>query len=137
MPASEELPSERGSVKAHRLRKAWEVRVKTCPTCRSELFYASTPGKARYQAWLSASDAFQDLEIIDLTVRRARWADVRLPVVDSRAERFNDEERHCLLHAYGANTGDPIKAGYREYFYTNRDNPTLVSLCDQGLMTPN
>ena len=134
--ATDEIPSETQVVKTHRLRKAWQVSIRNWPQCPSSTFYASTQGKARYQAWLSAFDPFPDIRIVDFIVRRAPWLDIRLPVMDERAVTLSDEERHCLLHAYGANTVDPTTAGYRDYFYTRRDNPTLISLYHHGLVKP-
>lgn len=119
-----------------RVRKAWEVRIRNWHGCPPSTFYAPTQGKARYQAYLSAGDVCEGIRIVDFIVRRASWKDICLPERDPRADAMTDEEQHCLLHAYGADMIDPTKAGYRDYFYTSRDNPTLVSLWRQGLMEP-
>lgn len=114
-----------------RLRKAWTVRVRGYDD--SATYFAPTAGKARMQAW-------RDLDapghrIVDVTARRAPHLDVVLPPRDPLADRLSDDERHCLLHAFGGN-GDPIKAGKRDYFYTRRDDPPLVALAGHGLMSP-
>lgn len=113
-----------------RLRKAWEVRVKHYDA--AEIVFAATAGKARSQVWHSLQDVTR---IVDITARRAPWRDVTLPVRHPLADKLTDNERHCLLHAFGGN-GDPINAGYRGYFYTRRDDPPLVWLTRYGLMAP-
>ncbi len=120
----------------HRVRKAWQVSLRNFCEASPRIHYASTQGKARYQAYLQAVDVLSDLRIVDLIVRRAPWADVKLPTQDPRADNLTEDEKHCLLHAFGANGGDPTKAGYRDYFYTRRDDPPLVSLNRHGLMSP-
>lgn len=114
-----------------RLRKAWEVRVRGYDD--PVTYFAPTAGKARMQAW-------RDLDapghrIVDVTARRAPHLDVALPSRDPLVDRLTDEQRHCLLHAFGGND-DPIKAGRRDYFYTRRDDPPLVALAQRGLMKP-
>ena len=114
-----------------RLRKAWEVRVRGYDDPAT--YFAPSASKARMQAW-------RDLDapghrIVDITARRAPHLDVVLPPRDSLADRLTDEQRHCLLHAFGGN-GDPMKAGIRDYFYTRRDDPHLVALAQHGLMKP-
>lgn len=115
-----------------RVRKAWEVRVRGYD--QPCIYFAPTAGKARADAWRSLSDV-SDVRIVDVTARRAPWRDVRLPARDPLADQLTDDERHCLLHAFGGN-GDPIKAGNRDYFYTRRDDPPLVALASHGLMQP-
>lgn len=116
----------------HRLRKAWEVRVRGYDEAAT--IFAPTAGKARMDAWRSLSDC-GTIALIDIRVRRAPSRDVLLPVRDPLADLLSDDERHCLLHAFGGNA-DPLKAGYRCHFYTRRDDPPLVSLTNHGLMTP-
>ncbi|MGO2959571.1 MAG: hypothetical protein ACTIDN_11140 [Acetobacter sp.] len=62
-----------------RLRKAWRVRSPWQETCQGEIIFSSTASKARYQGFLSASEHDDDLKIIDMSVKRARPDDVRLP----------------------------------------------------------
>jgi hypothetical protein len=52
------------------------------------------------------------------------------------ADQLSGEQQNCLLHAFGGNCGDPTKAGYRDYFYTRRDDPHLLALTEKGLMEP-
>jgi len=112
-----------------RIRKAWEVRVADFPP---HIFYASTRGKARYHAFLQAQWAWQGLRLTDVRVWRARWADVKLPNPNAAVEALTQREREDLLHAYGADQGDPFKAGYRSYFYTADDCPVWNGMVDRG-----
>lgn len=48
---------------------------------------AATAGKARYSAWLSAKDAFQDMKITEIRVRRAPEFD-RLHFRDCSMPRY-------------------------------------------------
>lgn len=115
-----------------RLRKAWRVSIKGYDD--SCIIFAATAGKARTKAWYSVDNS--EVRIIDVVARRAPERDVRLPSRDPIADSLSDQATHCLLHAFGANSGDPIKAGYRDYFYTTRDDPPLVELTQRGLMAP-
>jgi hypothetical protein len=115
-----------------RIRKAWAVWAPWCD--RSEIHYGPTAGKARAKAWRSLSDT-RDLRITDLRVRRAAHRDQKLPARHPIADQLAQEETHCLLHAFGGNDC-PYRAGNRDYFYTTRDDPPLVSLTKHGLMKP-
>lgn len=116
-----------------RIRKAWRVSVAELDG--SDIWYAATAGKARYRAWRSICE-FCDIRFIDVTVRREPSSDVLLPARDPIADQLSDAETHCLLHAFGYNSNDPTKAGYRDHYYTRRDDPLLVALTDRGLMEP-
>src|SRR6185437_11855631 len=74
-----------------------------------------------------------DTTLIEIEVKRAAHADVRLPLRHPLADKLSDEATHCLLHAYGSNR-DPYKAGYRNHFYTRRDDPHLVECEILGLV---
>jgi hypothetical protein len=115
-----------------RLRKAWRVRIKGYDS--AETIFAPTAGKARVMAWRMVDNG--DIRIVDVVARRQPDYDVHLPVRDPIADVMSDDERDRLLHAFGADCGDPTKAGYRDYFYTHRDDPPLVSLTERGLMKP-
>ena len=115
-----------------RLRKAWEVSVRGYD--QPVFYFAATAGKARIEAWRDLSDC-SELRIVDVVARRASYRDVKLPIRDPIADLLSAKESHCLLHAFGGND-NPIKAGYRDYFYTQRDDPTLVALTERGLMEP-
>lgn len=119
------------TTKPGRLRKAWEVRIDGYD--EPAIIYAATAGKARSQAWREIEDC--GIRIVDVVARRAAWRDVVLPIRDLVADEISDKARHCLLHAFGGND-DPIKAGYRSYFYTIADDPPLVELSRKGLMWP-
>ncbi|MCW4590420.1 hypothetical protein NO263_07495 [Gluconacetobacter entanii] len=114
-----------------RLRKAWAVFVKGYDGF--EIYYAPTAGKARMQAYYSCESA----RVIDIKVRRYKEADQFLPARHPIANTMTSQETHCLLHAFGATCGDPSKAGYRDYFYTSRNDADLCGLTRKGLMRPN
>ena len=115
-----------------RIRKAWRVTVRGFDS--SCVLFAATAGKARQAAWRSL-DA-DGVRIIDVVARRMPSSDVELPARDPMVDMLSQDELHCLLHAFGADGGDPVKAGYRDYFYTRRDDPPLVALAGRGLMRP-
>jgi hypothetical protein len=115
----------------HRLRKAWRVTIRGYDN--ADVFYAPSAGKARVQAWRSVDDA--SIRIVDVVASRLQERDVFLPVRSPVADQLSESERHCLLHAFGGN-GDPMRAGYRDHFYTQRDDPRLVALTERGLMEP-
>lgn len=116
---------------ATRLRKAWRVQPKGWDA--TEIVFAPTASKARREAWHAIGGVF-DVRYIDVNVRRERGQDVVLPSPDPLAARLTDAEWHCLLHAFGATT-NPLRAGYRDYFYTRHDDPPLVALVKHGLMS--
>lgn len=116
---------------AGRLRKAWEVRIEGYDDVA--IIYAPTAGKARSDAWRQIDDS--STRIVDVVARRASWRDVVLPDREPIADEISDKARHCLMHAFGGND-DPIKAGYRSYYYTICDDPPLVELSRKGLMWP-
>jgi len=111
-----------------RTRKAWRVTVKGYDA--SEIFYAPTAGQARGMAYRQVDG----VRIVDVVARRAEYADKILPDRSPLADLLSKEEAHCLLHAFGGSNLD--KAGYRDYFYTRRDDPPLVALAERGLMSP-
>jgi hypothetical protein len=114
-----------------RLRKAWRIRIKGYDDAAH--VFAPTAGRARMDLWRSMDS---DIRIVDISVWREPHRDVRLPARDPIADTLSVDEQHCLLHAFGADQGDPTKAGYRDYFYTTRDDPPLVALTERGLMAP-
>jgi hypothetical protein len=114
-----------------RLRKAWRGRARGYD--ETAIVFAPTAGRARMDVWRSLDAT---VRIIDISVRREPKRDVILPDRDPIADTLSDAERNCLLHAFGADTTDPTKAGYRDYFYTRRDDPPLVALTERGLMSP-
>jgi hypothetical protein len=118
-------------VREGRIRKAWSVRVKGYDD--RAIAFAPTRGKACAQIFRSIDDGY--LRIVDVSARRQPSSDVILPERSPMADLLNAEETHCLLHAFGGN-GDPLTAGRRDYFYTRRDDPPLVSLTNHGLMKP-
>lgn len=125
------MMSDTNSSPATRLRKAWNVSVRGYD--HTETYFAPTAGKARMMAFYRA----EDVSVVHITVRRQKASDVHLPARDPMADEMSDAEIHCLLHAFGANGNDPTKAGYRDYFYTSRNDPVLCALAQRGLMTPN
>lgn len=115
-----------------RLRKAWRVRVSGYDG--SDIWFAATAGRARSSAWSRMGD-FAPVRIVDIKVRREKSRDVELPDRHEIVDRLSYQELHCLMHAFGGNN-DPINAGYRDYFYTRKDDPNLVKLAEHGLMSP-
>ncbi|MDE2343672.1 MAG: hypothetical protein KGL63_09845 [Betaproteobacteria bacterium] len=117
-----------------RVRKAWRVTVRGYD--HSAVFHAATAAKARMQAWNSLSDVTSGVRIVDVVARRHPFEDHLLPPRDPVIDQLTAEELHCLLHSYGADYGDPVKAGYRDYYYAERTNPFMVGLTEKGLMSP-
>lgn len=112
-----------------RLRKAWRVWVKGYD--KPELFFAPTRGRAIKEARRSTD---QQILWIEIRAIRSPDADIRLPMRHRLADEMNKEQMHCLLHSFGADSGNPYKAGYRDYFYTKRDDLELCALESLGLM---
>lgn len=117
---------------ATRLRKAWQIRIKWHDA--TDYFFGRTREMAKREAWRSVCDVL-DVRYIDISARRCPERDVVLPARDPVADLLSDEEGHCLLHAFGA-THSLYQAGYRDYFWTRRDDPPLVALVERGLMAP-
>lgn len=117
--------------KMSRIRKAWRVTVKGFDG--DSVVFAPNAGKARMGTWYAIDRG--GVRIVDIVVRRAQEDDVALPNRSPVANDLSQEEAHCLLHAFGGN-GDPLRAGNRDYFYTHRSDPLLVSLVERGLMRP-
>ena len=115
-----------------RLRKAWAVTVDDYDD-EPHIHFAPNAGKARMDAWRTLLDCGSSVRIIEIIARRAKAHDVLLPDRDPIADQLTAEQIHCLLHAFGGND-DPYKAGYRNHYYTNRDDPNLVALEKFGLM---
>lgn len=111
-----------------RLRKAWWV--SSVHWDNPEIEYAPTAPKARYRAWLAATEC-RDFPLADIAVRRAPEKDVMLPEPHPALADLTEDERHCLLHAFG---GDTLKAGHRDHFYTHQGDLPLVRLVEMGLM---
>ncbi len=118
-------------VKIGRIRKAWRVSVRGYG--HSDICFAPSAGKARLGVWQSIDDP--RLRIVDVCARRAVEHDLILPVRSPIADLLSEDEAHCLLHAFGGN-GDPVRAGYRDYFFTRRNDPPLVALAGRGLVVP-
>ena len=116
-----------------RLRKAWRVTVRGYN--ETDIVYAPTRSKVCTDVWYHLSDV-TETRFTDISARREPMRDVVLPARDPIADEMTEDERNCLLHSFGADQGDPVKAGYRDYFYTTRDDPPLVALAERGLMKP-
>lgn len=114
-----------------RIRKAWRVWVEGYDD--HEIFYAPCRSKAVIEAIRSTD---QPIKWIEVRAIRAPKYDMRLPARHALADVMTQNQTHCLLHAFGANERNPYKAGYRDYFYTNRDHPELCTLQSLGLMKP-
>ena len=114
-----------------RLRKSWRIFVKGYDN--PELFFAPTRGRAIKEARQSTS---QQILWRDVRAIRAPESDVRLPLRHQLADEMTKEQTHCLLHSFGANENNPYKAGWRDYFFTRRNDPDLCALERLGLMRP-
>lgn len=113
-----------------RIRKAWTVRVAWWDEDYSCIIYGPSASKVR-------SKVHRDVDGVtfaDITVRRCKDHDIILPVPGEVALGLTPKERHALLHAHGSTCGDVMKAGFRDYYYTDRANPVLCSLVEKGLM---
>ena len=113
-----------------RKRKAWRVFVKGLDN--SDIFYAPTSRKACTKAYKSLYD--YDVKKCDISAVRAFLSDKLLPFRHEICDKLSDKETEALLHAFGANQGSVDKAGYRDYYYTYRDNEIMNSLMNFGLM---
>jgi hypothetical protein len=113
-----------------RTRKAWLVTIKDYDN--PQIVYAPTAGMARSKAWRSIEG--DNLRIVDLVARRAEFHDHNLPDLHELVYKLSEYEKETLLHAFGAD-GNPEKAGYRDYYYTNHDHPTMGILVNWGLMS--
>lgn len=116
-----------------RTRKAWLVAVRGLDG--PSTVFAPSAGRARMDTWRSVCDARGGIRVVDITVRRAEYADVSLPDKAPVIDTLNADELHILLHSYGV-TRDPATAGHRDYFYTRVDDHHLVGLVAKGLMKP-
>jgi hypothetical protein len=96
-----------------RIRKAWCVRPSWSKD--SDIVYAATAGKARYGAWLDWRDSFPDMTLMQIIVRRAERADIRLPDEHRLAAELTSRQRAMIAHAYGI---DRHGNGYREHYCT-------------------
>lgn len=112
-----------------RLRKAWMVHVDGYDA--PEIEFGPNAGKIRRRVQLYFD---HDVAFSAIHVRRCQSADVQLPVPDALALSLSIQERDALLHAHGSTCGDVNKAGYRDYFFTRRDDLTLCALETKGLM---
>ncbi|MDE5061295.1 hypothetical protein OZD67_04150 [Wolbachia endosymbiont of Drosophila nikananu] len=111
-----------------RIRKAWTVRVAWWD--EEGTMYGPSASKVR-------SKVHRDVDGVtfaDITVRRCKDQDIILPVPDEVALGLTAKERDVLLHAHGSTCGDVMKAGFRDYYYTDQTNPVLCSLVEKGLM---
>jgi hypothetical protein len=69
MPAETGGSPEQQSVKSiHRIRKAWQVTIRNWPRCPPSTHYAATQGRARYHAFLLASDVLTSFPISELLI---------------------------------------------------------------------
>lgn len=117
---------------APRVRKAWQVAFRGYD--HESTYYARTAGKARYAAYLSASDCHEGVSFADIRVRRAANADMTLPALPQEAHNVSRVALEKLLHACGATREAPDKCGYRSHFYCSVGNAHMAELVNAGLM---
>ncbi len=120
-----------------RIRKAWAIRTTSHEIgIPADIFFAPTRSKARAECiyliqdswgctWLEAAEGIT-------SIRRAPERDVHLPPRHSFARVLAPSMLDIVVHAYG---GRGLKAGYRDYFFTNRDDADLRALVDVGLFS--
>ncbi|WP_215767366.1 hypothetical protein [Gluconobacter cerinus] len=113
-----------------RIRKAWTIGVARWLEGDSCTGYG--PSASKVQAEVRGH--LDDVSFADITVRRCKEKDISLPAPDEIALGLTPKERDVLLHAHGSTCGDVMKAGFRDYYYTDQDNPVLCSLVEKGLM---
>lgn len=116
--------------KNDRIRKAWRVTIRGYDD--SDVFFAPTRQAARKAAYQCVDSATW----LDVSAVRCPEADVELPARHKLADELSAKEKDALLHSFGVTCGDVTKAGYRDYFYTSRDDEVLCALTDRGLMKP-
>lgn len=101
-----------------RRRKAWAIRTDwTDPCDPDDILFAPTASKAKglaihwfLDAGIPLGEAFRRMRC-----RRAPEHDVLLPPRHPLADRMGPELLALVTHAFG---GTGLKAGYRDYFYT-------------------
>lgn len=118
-----------------RIRKAWQA----WPAWHNpmfdegDVFFASTAAKARYQALLEWRDPHPDVELMDITVRRAAHRDIELPDEHPIVADLTKRQRGMITHAYGC---DRHGNGYRNHYCTDPRNVDALRLAwEFGLFT--
>lgn len=107
-----------------RLVKAWRVRVIWSDD--TDIIYAETAGKARYQLKLDLGDCYHDLKFQQIAVERAKDRDQHLPAEHRLVAELNSREREIIMHAFGAsNRRNP---GYRNHYCTAPGDIELLRL---------
>lgn len=117
---------------ATRTRKAWRVSIRGYDG--ESIGYAASAGKARYEAYLSASDCNDAVTFADIRVLRKRNSDIILPPIPTEATSVSKIALEKLLHACGVTRERPEKCGYRSHFYCSSNNPQMLELVEAGLM---
>lgn len=106
-----------------RTRKAWECGIRG--SGGSDIYYAPTASKARYQAFLDWNDPYPDLKIMDIRVSRAAHCDVELPEPHRLVAELSPVERRFIEHAFGSVSRQP---GYRDHYCAGIAEPPLLRL---------
>lgn len=91
----------------------------------SDIVYAATAGKARYQAFLNIQDCFPDITIMQISVKRAAYADKILPDEHWIVADLTPEQRHMVTHAFGQ---DRHGNGYRDHYCTTPSDLNALKL---------
>lgn len=106
-----------------RIRKAWEVFARGADG--SDICHAPTASKARYQKFLDWRDCWPDLTLMDITVRRAAYADIKLPEAHRLVQELSPVERQLIGHSFGSASREP---GYRGHYCAGVMEPPLLRL---------
>lgn len=115
-----------------RNRKAWSISVKGAKGL--DVVFAPSASKARAQVIDTLRDAWglTFREALEHVGAATRWhtRDVSLPDRHPLAAQLPADVLHCVVHAYGG-TGE--RAGYRDHFYTNAGDKTMLGALYHGL----
>jgi len=120
---------------APRRRLAWAIRTASHDICDPpDIRFAPTRAKARASIVADMRDTWNCTWIEAArgvtSIRRAPKHDVTLPPRHHLAQILRPAIVDIVVHAYG---GRGLKAGYRDYFFTNQDDADLRALVDAGL----
>lgn len=96
----------------------WEVTNPLVDHAFSEIVYADTPSKARYEYYRQACDNGVDLTIIDVRVRRAKYMDLMIGAPHEQLSALTEMQINKMKHAIGFDSFTPF---YRNYYQVHDD----------------
>lgn len=96
---------------------------------------ATTASKARADYWRYLGDCCPDLQLMDISVRRAPSHDVTFPDVPSEYANLSDRERDVILHTFGGGSHiQPDQWGTRNHYCCAPTEPLMLGLVAKGIM---